>query len=194
MNAEQKQRALQMLRRFEQAAPMSLQVDNAAVDMAALLHELIDAPEPEPVGYTNETELDYVRTYESLPVSGAFWPTSDEDANIALYTAPPTPSVPDEQLQAAFDRGLKAGNEQAIAQQIEIHKLHDLLAVQQPEQSDDLVRDAERYRWLRACNSGSLMITHLIGIGDCDEIVLTGNDADEAIDAAIAAEKGNKND
>jgi len=57
MNAEQKQRALQMLRRFEQAAPMSLQVDNAAVDMAALLHELIDAPEPEPVGYTNETEL-----------------------------------------------------------------------------------------------------------------------------------------
>jgi len=105
--------------------------------MAALLQELIDAPEPEPVGYTNETELDYVRTYEALPVSGAFWPTSDEDANIALYTAPPTPSVPDEQLQAAFDRGLKAGNEQAIAQQIEIHKLHDLLAVQQPEQPAD---------------------------------------------------------
>jgi hypothetical protein len=45
MNAEQQQRALQMLRRFEQAAPMSPQVDNAAVDMAALLHELIDAPE-----------------------------------------------------------------------------------------------------------------------------------------------------
>jgi len=49
----------------------------------------------------------------------------------------PAPSVPDEQLQAAFDRGLKAGNEQAIAQQIEIHKLHDLLAVQQPEQPAD---------------------------------------------------------
>ena len=48
MNVEQKQRALQMLRRFEQADPMTRQVDNTAVDMAALLHELIDATEPEP--------------------------------------------------------------------------------------------------------------------------------------------------
>lgn len=41
-------------------------------------------------------------------------------------------SVPDEQLQAAFERGLKAGNEQDIAQQIEIHKLHDLPAATTP--------------------------------------------------------------
>ena len=46
-------------------------------------------------------------------------------------------SVPDEQLQAAFDRGLKAGNEQSVAQQIEIHKLHDSLAAPQPEPLND---------------------------------------------------------
>ena len=44
MNAEQKQRAMQMLRRFSQANPRTLHADNAAVDMAALLHELSDAP------------------------------------------------------------------------------------------------------------------------------------------------------
>lgn len=45
MTLEQKQRALQILRSFEQAGPMTRQVDNAAVDMAALLHDLIDAPD-----------------------------------------------------------------------------------------------------------------------------------------------------
>ena len=49
MNEEQKQRAAQMLRRFSQANPRTLSADTAAVDMAALLQELIDAPEPEPV-------------------------------------------------------------------------------------------------------------------------------------------------
>lgn len=47
MNAEQKQRAAQMMRRFSQANPRTLSADNAAVDMCALLHELIDAPDPE---------------------------------------------------------------------------------------------------------------------------------------------------
>lgn len=87
MNAEQRQRASQLVR--------SQTEEEAIGEAFALLQELIDAPEPEPVGYTNETELDYVRKYEALPVSGVFWPTSDEDANIALYTAPPAPSVPD---------------------------------------------------------------------------------------------------
>lgn len=40
----------------------------------------------------------------------------------------PAQSVTGEELQAAFDRGLKAGNEQNDAQQVEIHRLHDLLA------------------------------------------------------------------
>jgi hypothetical protein len=61
----------------------------------------------------------------------------------ALYTAPPAPSVPDEELQAAFDRGLKAGNGQKEAQQVEIHRLHDLLAAapQPPRLSDDRIRE-----------------------------------------------------
>lgn len=50
MNAEQKQRAAQMLRRFSQANPRTLSADNAAVDMAALLHELIDASYNAPPG------------------------------------------------------------------------------------------------------------------------------------------------
>lgn len=86
MNAEQKQRALQMLRRFEQAAPMSLQVDNAAVDMAALLHELIDAPEPEPVGEAVDFNgwgiVRWKGEESSFPLGTKF------------YTAPPAPSVP----------------------------------------------------------------------------------------------------
>jgi hypothetical protein len=99
----------------------------------------------------------------------------------------PAPSVPDEQLQAAFDRGLKAGNEQAIAQQIEIHKLHDFLAVQQPAQPAELVRDAERYRWLRAYNTAKHpSVTEAFFLGD--------ENLDAEIDAAIATEKGNKND
>ncbi|MFM0022146.1 hypothetical protein [Paraburkholderia azotifigens] len=53
-------------------------------------------------------------------------------------------------------------------------------------------RYAERYRHLRDCNSGSLVIVQIIGTGDDDQVVLTEEDADFAIDAAIAAsaEKG----
>ena len=49
MNAEQKQRALQMLRRFDLAVPMTRQADNAAVAMATLLQELIEQPTSVPV-------------------------------------------------------------------------------------------------------------------------------------------------
>ncbi|WP_244792733.1 MULTISPECIES: hypothetical protein [Caballeronia] len=49
--------------------------------------------------------------------------------------------------------------------------------------------DAERYRHLRDCNGGSLIVVQLTGIGEDDQIVLTEKDADAAIDAAIAKEK-----
>ena len=156
MNNEQKQRAIKLITYWRDRSITTMPEEHFVSGdcMTDLLQELIDAPEPEPVGYTNETELDYVRKYEALPVSGTFWPTSDEDACVALYTAPPAnnqseqhlemvnapaPSVPDEQLQAAFDRGLKAGNEQSVAQQIEIHKLHDSLAAPQPALSDERI-------------------------------------------------------
>ena len=50
-----------------------------------------------------------------------------------------------------------------------------------------VAKDAERYRHLRECNSGSLVIVQIIGTGDDDQVVLTESDADAAIDAAIAA-------
>jgi hypothetical protein len=59
---------------------------------------------------------------------------------------------------------------------------------QQTEQvlADD-ARDATRYRHLRDCNSGSLVIVHIAGMGDDEQIVLTEADADAAIDAALTA-------
>ena len=102
MNAEQKQRMAHELGQWNAAMKSSCSVSDLlaiSTRMSALLQELIDAPEPEPVGYTNETELDYVRKYEALPVSGAFWPTSDEDACVALYTAPPANNQSEQHLE-----------------------------------------------------------------------------------------------
>jgi len=47
--------------------------------------------------------------------------------------------------------------------------------------------DAARYRRLRECNSGSLVVAQITGTGEEDWRVLTERDADEAIDAEINA-------
>lgn len=101
MNAEQKQRAVELLAAWR-ATAYALHADR----MADLLQELVDVPEVEPVGYTNEIELFYVKTAEKKDPCGAFWRLSDEDAVIALYTAPPAPSayciqIPQSEDQAA---------------------------------------------------------------------------------------------
>ena len=44
--------------------------------------------------------------------------------------------------------------------------------------------DAERYRHLRDCNSGSLVVVQITGTGEDDWYVLTEDDADAAIDTA----------
>ena len=126
MNAEQKQLAERLVR----LAAIGKDLDWLAREMAALLQELVDAPEPEPFGYFKSEPFGWTDCAET------------DDGAIALYTAPPAPSVPDGQLQAAFDRGLKAGNDQSIAQQIEIHKLHGLLAAAPPPPS---VLELEEY-------------------------------------------------
>ena len=86
MNAEQKQLALQMLRKFEQAVPMTRQAENAAVTMAAILQELVDAKEPEPVGeavdFNGWRIVRWKGEESSFPLGTKF------------YTAPPAPSVP----------------------------------------------------------------------------------------------------
>jgi hypothetical protein len=61
-------------------------------------------------------------------------------------------------------------------------------------QSEGLRKDAERYRHLRQCNSGSLVIVQIIGTGEDDQIVLTEEHADEAIDAALSQHTGEKDD
>jgi len=79
MTPEQKQRAMQMLRRFSQATPMTRTADNAAVAMAALLQEMVDAPEPEPFGYFKSEPFGWTDCAET------------DDGAIALYTAPSEP-------------------------------------------------------------------------------------------------------
>ena len=101
MNNEQKQRAIKLITYWRDRSITTMPEEHFVSGdcMTDLLQELIDAPEPEPVGYTNETELDYVRKYEALPVSGTFWPTSDEDACVALYTAPPANNQSEQHLE-----------------------------------------------------------------------------------------------
>lgn len=53
----------------------------------------------------------------------------------------------------------------------------------------ELEKDAARYRWLRDCNSGSLVVVQITGTGEDDWYVLTEDDADAAIDAAITARR-----
>lgn len=62
------------------------------------------------------------------------------------------------------------------------------LAATQPAAQGMDAQDAKRYRWLRECNSGSLVVVEITGTGDEDWHVLTEADADAAIDAALAAQ------
>lgn len=132
-----------------------------------LVRELANAPEPEPVAHAVILPNGMTRIWFSDEERGEQWRKEEgiKQELTPLYTAPPAPSVPDEQLQAAFDRGLKAGNEQSVAQQIEIHKLRNSLVVQQQEPTADLARDAER--WLSE-HDLELLVTFGMQADDCD--------------------------
>ena len=123
--------------------------------------------------------LGYVKRLEAPAVQ------ADQSEHHLEMVNAPAPSVTGEELQAAFDRGLKAGNEQNDAQQVEIHRLHDLIAAAPTpaEAPADVVRDAARYRWLRTYNTAKHpAVTEAFFLGD--------ESLDAEIDAAIAAEKG----
>lgn len=93
MNAEQKQRAADLLTAWR-ATTYALHADS----MAALLQELVDAPETEPVARVTG----YYAGYLSIAtVDGRVLPTGT-----ALYTAPPAPSVPDMPLSMEQFGGL----------------------------------------------------------------------------------------
>lgn len=87
MTPEQKQRAIKLI-----AGWRAVFWRDAGNDMAALLQELIDAPEPEPFGY-----------FKAEPFGWTDCSETDEGA-IALYTAPPAQSVPDADLVKDAER------------------------------------------------------------------------------------------
>ena len=82
MTPEQKQRAAELLSAWR-ATAYALHADR----MAALLQEMVDAPEPEPVARVTGY---YAGQLSSATVDGRVLPTGT-----ALYLAPPAPSVPD---------------------------------------------------------------------------------------------------
>ena len=187
MNNEQKQRALQMLRRFEQADPRTRQADNAAVDMAALLHDLVDAPEQ--AGVPEGWKLAPIVATVDMKNAGA-----DELTGLTSYAMGTARKVYAAMLAAA---------PQAPAVQADMVSADDLAKLlpygyymDQPdggsptvlEQVARMAEDAERYRWLRFAlsdKSKNGKSHHFCSIqrGHPEEL-------DDAIDAAIAAEKG----
>ena len=88
MTPEQKQRAAELLSAWR-ATAYALHADR----MAALLQEMVDAPEPEPVARVTGY---YAGQLSSATVDGRVLPTGT-----ALYLAPPAPSVPDGWKNAA---------------------------------------------------------------------------------------------
>ena len=149
MNEQQKQLALQILRRFEQANPMTRQADNAAVDMAALLQELIaEQPASVPDGW----KLVPVEPTPEMQKAGAGVPLNKAARHNVIYR---------EMLAAAPE--------------------HD-----QSEQHLEMVRDAERYRWLKCERFDKpYAVTN-----ENMTAVYEGDELDSVIDAARAAEKG----
>lgn len=92
MNAEQKERALTALGMWRSSNDGSQREYQSAELMVALLQELIDAPEPEPVAKVTG----YYGGYLSIStIDGRVLP-----ACTALYLDPPVPSVPDGWMRA----------------------------------------------------------------------------------------------
>ena len=211
MNADQKQQAKALI-----AANAENIEDELADAMSALLQELIDAPEPELFGYFNE----------AAPFGWTDCSETDEGA-IALYTAPPAPapSVPDEFYNAVANLSVEL--EELVAETSGVYGLHlngdpspwgeileggrferisslhvvqNLLAARPPEQPADLVRDAERYRWLRNWtrraygidSNPAFILPHVPIPTGPDQNIMRGSLAqhlDNAIDAAIERDK-----
>lgn len=177
MNAEQKQRAQAALTKWW-ATDSNKAVLSTGYEMAGVLQELVDAPEAEPVAwmvYGRDGVWLHVVRYEK-----------DVDEYRArgfkvspFYTAPPAPSVPDgmklipkvatpEMLAGLIGAGCCKSLEKAYA------ALY-AAAPTPAEAPADVARDAERWRMLPAF---------------LEEFEISYLRLEDAIDAAIAAEKG----
>ena len=87
MNAEQKQRAEQIVSQWGHTSAGTMGHAWAGRSAVALLQELIDAPEPEPFGY-----------FRAEPFGWTDCSETDEGA-IALYTAPPANNQSEQHLE-----------------------------------------------------------------------------------------------
>jgi len=205
MNADQKQRA--------KCALTNWLVD----DMAALLQDLIDAPEVDPVAKVTG----YYGGYLSIStIDGRVLP-----AGTALYLAPPAPSVPDmplsmEQFGGIVGLARDDASEKAIVYKatniygetcyfgvkstaqawaksgnVDEVRLRDLRVVATPappESPADLVRDAERLEFLLPVVTGDDSHDAIVRTTAIAAALLQGFSGRAAIDAAIRArgEKG----
>lgn len=86
MNAEQKKRIAHEISNWKNACNCRA-VQLTGDRMAALLQELVDAPEPEPVAVIDNAAPGLINWYS--------WKATNLPDGTNLYTTPPAPSVPD---------------------------------------------------------------------------------------------------
>lgn len=160
MNAEQKQRALTALGMWHSSNDSSLREYQAAELMAALLQELVGAPEA--LASTNPSQISSSAEpfgyFKAEPFGWTDCAETDDGA-IALYTAPPVPSVPDGWIRA-IDEAMVVHHigiaDRADSYEVAKKKLNALLAITSDIARDcseppaDVARDAERWRMLPA--------------------------------------------
>ena len=94
MTPEQKQRAVDLI---DVTKTYRLDAEECAMQMVALLQEIVDAPEPEPVAY-----IEHHKGGDNL-----VWDNPGGKYS-ALYTAPQPPKLSDERILHHLDAILKA--------------------------------------------------------------------------------------
>lgn len=171
MTPEQKERVLTALGMWHSSNDSSLREYQAAELMAALLQELVDAPEPEPVAWQVRNGWASVAIYQRQIDAENYAKDQQKRHDLSgslasfcivpLYTAPPSPTP--------------------------------------AKAPTDVARDAERYRWLRDPSTDpGLVLDKQVGFMEYDEGTRTGGypvyeyrsgeELDKAIDAAIERE------
>ena len=133
MNAEQKQRAAELLSAWR-ATAYALHADR----MADLLQELVDAPEAEPFGYFKAEPFGWTDCAET------------DDGAIALFDAPPAPTPAEAPADVARDVRLQVEAEfAALLPGVTYMDEPDGGSPTVQEQVKRMAKDAERYRLLR---------------------------------------------
>lgn len=187
-----KERAKALIGEYPLKACSPTEFGKRVDELETFVKELANAPEPEPVARAVVTEtwreIGFIGDPDSLP----------KNVDVYLYSASPAVTITAEQaLRDALERmdcskaqSLTAGDLLAIVGEIDY----------EPAPPADLVRDAERYRWLRNPDTdAALVLDKKVGWREYDEGTRTGgyaiyeyrcgDDLDEKVDAAIERDK-----